>query len=517
VSAYSARMPRCVRALRAALEEFLSGEEAARAQRLRDPSEDLEPRGRERGRWLASEAAREALEEAFESHALDEEEALWLRRQVEAVRHRLAVLAADARLRAALVRATLASGEPLDLPARLARLSCADDGRRRADGARELEHALRPIALEHVTAHTRAELPLRVARPVQAAAGGPAPSTRPGGLLIASAFSVESMSEPAPRDLPEEPWLASAAAFLGQTDAAAEDAVRHCVRASHPGKLVDWHLLLRGLRAPELDSTSGRKQRWQRAAAWLRGLGFERELQTRMRAEVDRGGALPVAQTIALAVPRDVRIAQIAIDYGVVSDVLACQGVGHALGLALRFAALPPELRWPEGASVEGAFGGLALQLWGERGHLVRVQGMSTAEAERVGRLSGTVALLWARAWVAIALASAGDADHAQAQLEALAVALGRALCCDLPPGIAGVLGANRVLARDRAQELLAGLALHGVLRERFDADWFRNPRSAELLRNACERGNALSAEGWCVELSTSLANAAARGVELVT
>jgi hypothetical protein len=41
------------------------------------------------------------------------------------------------------------------------------------------------------------------------------------------------------------------------------------------------------------------------------------------------------------------------------------------------------------------------------------------------------------------------------------------------------------VFARDRALEALAALALHVALRERGDADWFRNPRSAEQLRVA--------------------------------
>jgi hypothetical protein len=236
-----------------------------------------------------------------------------------------------------------------------------------------------------------------------------------------------------------------------------------------------------------------------------------------MRAEPNRSGALPIATVLMLAVPRDLRVAQINIDYGVASDVLAAEGVGRALGLSLVHSALPPELRWPLGAGVAGALGGLALQLWGDRDHLARVQGMSSAEAERVGRLASTLSLLQARAWTAIALTELTKTDEAQARLEAFAGSLGRALCCDLPPGVAGLLGANRVHARCRAQEVLAGLALHGALRNRFDADYYRNPRSAELLRSLCEQGNALSIEGLCGELATSLSVAAARAMELVS
>jgi hypothetical protein len=142
---------------------------------------------------------------------------------------------------------------------------------------------------------------------------------------------------------------------------------------------------------------------------------------------------------------------------------------------------------------------------------------MGSAEAERVGRLASTLALLQARAWIAIALTELTAADEAQARLEAFAGALGHALCCDLPPGVSGLLGANRVHARCRAREALAGMALHVALRDRFDADYYRNPRSAELLRSLCERGNALQIDGLSAELATSLSKAAGRAMELVT
>jgi hypothetical protein len=58
---------------------------------------------------------------------------------------------------------------------------------------------------------------------------------------------------------------------------------------------------------------------------------------------------------------------------------------------------------------------------------------------------------------------------------------------------------------------------MHVGLRERFDADWYRNPRSAELLRAACARGNSVPPEAVCGEFFAPLATAAARAVELVT
>lgn len=503
--------------VRSALDAFWSGEALAALHRARDASDDGVPPSRSHGHWLVSEAASDALAEAAETGELTSKRAEALRAQVRAVQHALAVLPATAALRTALARARLASDEALDLPAAIARIARADDDQRRAGSAREIEHTLRPIALDYVAAHARAETPLLAAAGAVAGSAAAPAAARPSGLLIVSAFSPEALALDRPRDLPAVSWSEIATGFLAQTDAAADDAVRYCLRKLKLAKVNDWHALLRGLRAPELDSTSGARQRWLRASAWLRGLGFERELNARMRAETLQDGVLPFATTLALDVPRDLRVAQIAIDYGVISDVFASEAVARALGLALTAPALPSEHRWPIGATTAGAFGALALQLWGEREHLERVHHLTSAAAERAGRLAGTIALLWARACTAVALVDAAAAPGAQRRSEALAVALGRALCCEVPPGVAGLLGGNRVLARERALEALSALALHVALRERGDADWYRNPRSAEHLRSLAARGNALPPEAACQELGVGLDAAARRGIELVT
>jgi hypothetical protein len=506
------------RQLRIALEEFYSGLERARLARARQPEEETGTPMTRSARWLFSQGADEAWHEAAESGEVSPAEAEWLRRHLRHARHALEVNGAGRALRRAIARMTVPSGEGLDLAAQLARLAFADDERARALSARELEHALRAVALEHVAAHARAEQPLLEAVKATAAADPAAADvgTHAGsGLLIVSPYSPEALGGPA-LDLPAEPWLEHAAAFLAETDAAADDAVQYCLRAFKVGKPIPWHLLLRGLRAPELDSDSGRRQRWQRASAWLRGLGFERELQRRVRAEVDHADVLPLPANFLLSVPLDVRVAQIPIDYGVVSDACAAEGVARALGHALCL-PLAPELCRPLGPSVAGALGALGLQVWGERTHLQRVQHMAEPAAARVGRLSATFALLSARAAVALSTAPAVDPEHPQSGMEALAEPLSRALCCEVPPSIAGLLGADRVLARARALEALTALALYGNLRERFDLDWFRNPRSAELLRSACERGNTLGPAELCAELGAPLSAASGRALELVS
>jgi hypothetical protein len=502
------------RRLRSALEEFWSGEHQASLARFRDPDDDVAPASRGRGRWLVSVEAAEVFEEVVHNGELTPQESAALRAHIVAVRYALALLPAQAELRARLERIELVSTAPRDLPESLAQIACADDEKRRAEAARELEHALRPHATAYTAVHARAEQPLRVDRAAVAAADAGPERVQPSGLIL-SLFSPEAM--PASRDLPELAWRDAAVSFLAKTEAAADDAVRHCLRKRNTARVIPWHTLLRGLRAPELDSPSGKAQRWQRSVAWLRRLGFEREMLSRMRAEVDRDGVLPGAQVLALAVPLDLRVAQTSIDYGVMSDVLAASGAARALGLSLTHPALPPELRLPHGATTAGVLGSLAAQLWAHRDHMTRVQELSAAEAERVCRLAGTFVLLGARADVALALLDAPETQMAEARVEATATQLSVALRCDVPPGVAGLLGSNRVLAREHALEQLAAFSLQGVLRERFDADWFRNPRCAELLRGLCERGSAHTPEAACVELGTTLESAASHAIELVT
>ncbi|MBX3247068.1 MAG: hypothetical protein KF901_07800, partial [Myxococcales bacterium] len=68
--------------------------------------------------------------------------------------------------------------------------------------------------------------------------------------------------------------------------------------------------------------------------------------------------------------------------------------------------------------------------------------------------------------------------------------------------------------ARFRAH--LGALRVWVGLRERFDADWYRNPRAAEALRAAAEPGGRASVEGWADELGAGTDEALARAAELL-
>ncbi|MGD8860509.1 MAG: hypothetical protein PVI30_10905 [Myxococcales bacterium] len=514
------------RVIRKALEAFLVGEGQLELLRMRDPRERATPQSRRHGRWLDGPHGREALAEAREEGELGGAQLDQLEVQARQARHVLRREAARERRDRALVEASLPGGQPLSLEQSVPRLCAADDATRRDALARELVHALRPVAEAWTVGMARAEAPLlELAEPA-----APPPSFEPqrsaGGLLLVSSIEEALVAGPhgaageqAPprRELPAGAWAAQAGALLRATDDALEDALRFCARNLSRSYPLPWPVLLRAVRAPELDSGSGAKQRWYRAAGWLRVLGFERDLGSRVRAEVDARAVLPFANEALPGPPVDVRVGQSALDYGVASDVHAAFGVARALGASLCLPTLPVELRWPLPGSMADAFGGLASQLWGEPVHLERIHGLSEAEARRVGRLSATLALLDVRLSCAVAVAELPDADAGPGRrMEALATVVGRALGADVPPPVAALLAADRVALRRRARGHLTALALHCALRERYDEDWYRNARAAEPLRAACARGNGLTGERFLEELGGDPADAVARAVELV-
>jgi hypothetical protein len=505
-------MSRAARFLRDAIDGLHAGEHAARLGRMRDGDVNPTPSGIELGIRLSGNEGSDALAEERERGELSAEELHWLAQHRSSARYVLASRAGARRAHARLEATSTLSGGRLSLGEELGRIALSEDSRHRTEAVRELETVLRPLAETRAIEHARAESLLFVEH---AAVTGTSPTaSSSSSLLIVSAFAADVLSPPR-RDLPDAPWLEHARALLRRTDDAAADAVGFVTRRQRgQGGAIDAHTLLSALRASELDSEMGRQQRWARASAWCRSLGFEADMHARLRAEVDVRASLPLATFALLNVPRDVRVAQTARDYGVLSDACAAYGVMRALSHALTHVALPSELRWPDPAlpHAAGALGMLGLIAWSDREQLLRVQGLTRIQAERISRLCCTFALLWARTCAALALLPVQERDP----LDGLCDALGRAMCARVSPGLAGLLVPDRVASRAFALEALAGLACASGLRERFNADWFRNPHVGEALRAFALRGNKLAVEEMPGELGSSLADAPARAIELV-
>jgi hypothetical protein len=160
-------------------------------------------------------------------------------------------------------------------------------------------------------------------------------------------------------------------------------------------------------------------------------------------------------------------------------------------------AALPFALRQPTVASVARAVGALAVLRLAEPGFLRRQRGLVRKDAEQAARAAATFALFDARFAAAAVLARPLRAGEGTALAAALAV---RALTQPLPEALAAALVLRLSPGGPfRAQAHAPGLVW--ALRERFDEDWYANPRAAEPLRGAMARAGDFSVEAFAEEL----------------
>ncbi|MCG8557458.1 MAG: hypothetical protein MJD61_19550 [Proteobacteria bacterium] len=286
--------------------------------------------------------------------------------------------------------------------------------------------------------------------------------------------------------------------------------------AGDPAAPTAWQDLVFMLRAPHLDEIVPNKQRWRRVAQPLLGLGFGSEVDAHLRAEPSHGGLCPVVALAGQDAPREVRVAPGAVECGALSEMLACEGLARALGLALVSVALPPELRCPAQGSVARAFGSLLGQLHADAGYQARRVGLHRRAADELSLHTGVLCLARIRMAAARVLATAGPERSQSARLERGTGLVSTAMGSRLPPSVVAMLLGTQQRAALELRVQLAGLALHTGLRERLDEDWYRNPRAQEPLRAACQRGATLCAERWCSEWNVTLEAGIGRVRELL-
>ncbi|HET8933533.1 MAG TPA: hypothetical protein VFN67_08845 [Polyangiales bacterium] len=305
--------------------------------------------------------------------------------------------------------------------------------------------------------------------------------------------------------------------FLSRTDDARREVVRWLVKHTElPGTESDLARLVVGLRGFALDGLARPDRRFFRLSAGARKLGFERDMNARMHGENAPGLLVPLPVSFALGAPRDVRVLQPDLEYGVLSDLSVAQGLGQGLALALISPALGPLLSRPRGASVSAAMGGLFVQLRAEAEYLRRVDGFERDAAEKAARLAALWLLLRARLTAALTLTWCGAARSKEERIQQLKTAGERALGYEVPVGLLALT----LLAEDTSQQQFLGLhwgfELHTLLRERFDHDFYLNPRLSEVLRGAAARGADLDAAGMAAELGAKGSQAVTRLFELL-
>jgi hypothetical protein len=244
--------------------------------------------------------------------------------------------------------------------------------------------------------------------------------------------------------------------------------------------------------------------RWRRLSEGYASLGLRGALARRGRAEARHDGLFGVkGAVLVLEAPHDVRVAPGSWQLGLPSELAAAEALGTALGHVLVHPALPFALRMPRHASVARSLGALAAH-WHTLPEALARRGRTGREA----REEAEAALFWQllRLRVAAAREQVRNLERQARHREASEIAFGRALGVEVPPSTASMLGRPSGPfegATLRAAAYALALPLH--LRERFDEDWWRNPRCGELLRAAAERGPRLSVEEWGEELGVEL------------
>ncbi len=467
--------------LRRAVESFRRGQGLLYLSRIGGLPEERVPARQ----WLASEVGIEALLEARKHGELSDAE--------------------DAALCAHMARAALearfdaARSAALRLSARGVRVG--NEGRRLDDVC--LEWSKQP-SLAQRNVLTRALEPHfhDFARSIVAAR---AEAERHAGSLLqrlsparhADAGPVGGNAEAAER------WLA-------QTQDLAEEAFGF-VRREHRVEAEQGLETLFALTGASLSGLVPRPGRMRRLAADWEPLGLRRQLRSFGRTAADHPGPSPTSHVVTLSAPSEIRVSASALEFGLASELLAADAIGRATGYAHASAALPVALRHAAVGTVSRTLGQLGVLRFADPLFLRKTRGLSARESHTVARLSAAFCLAESRLLAASVLVRAGSDDKALERASELA---SRALLGSVPVGWGSILVTRLSPGGPfRAKMWAPGFAF--LLRERFDEDWFLNPRAAEPLRGALARAGEFSVEAWAEEQGVHLEQGPKRLAEL--
>jgi hypothetical protein len=284
--------------------------------------------------------------------------------------------------------------------------------------------------------------------------------------------------------------------FLRDSDELARESLAVVLRQEQlePG---DGVTALWALRSPHFAGLFAVEGRARRVALDWEPLGLRRLLSGHARVALPHSALGVHAHVLPAAVPRDVRLSPSALEGGLAAELSWCAGAGRAVALVHASPALPVALRQPTVASVARAVGALAVLRFAEPAFLRRVRGLVRKDAEQVARGAAAFALFDARLAAAAVLARPLRGGEGVARAADLAV---RALTMPLPEALGAAL-VLRLSPGGPFRALAHAPAVVWALRERFDEDWFVNPRSSEPLRGAMARAGDFSVEAFAEEV----------------
>jgi len=251
--------------------------------------------------------------------------------------------------------------------------------------------------------------------------------------------------------------------------------------------------------------------RYRRLADELAPLGLRQQLAQSARLAPPHPGPFPAPHVLVAAAPRDVRLSPSSIDVGLASELLGADALGRAMAHVHASPALPFALRHASAATISRAAGAICTLRFTETSFLRKRRGLSIREAGAVARIAGAFVLLESRLGAAALLARSLSGNHLQARAQVLCE---RALLGPVPPGCSLFL-LTRLSASSAFRGKVWAPSLVYALRERFDVDWYENPRAAEPLRGAFARAGDFSVEGLVEELGARIERGAEKLSEL--
>lgn len=180
------------------------------------------------------------------------------------------------------------------------------------------------------------------------------------------------------------------------------------------------------------------------------------------------------------------------------------ESLGRALHHAYTAPDLPVEFRWLGDRSVPRAMGALFSGLLSDRAFLRDRFQLTGPRLADYLRLAGLLTLLHARAGVGLFLVSlAWEKGNVRALRERYVEVLGRATGVrhDAREALWSLRLPMEIAWRLRAGQLAAILTAH--LRERFDEDWYRNPRTGPALLDLFAGGQRFLAAELAVQITS--------------
>lgn len=290
-----------------------------------------------------------------------------------------------------------------------------------------------------------------------------------------------------------------------------EDVTRDAVRAHCRGRSRDWRELVKVLSDPSATDLFPPAERWQAWWRRLRPWHVHELFAARVRLRSPHAHSDMWARIRRLAVPEKVSIEPSSHEHELLSEMTAAEAVGRSLAMVLVNPTLAASQRVSQTQSLPRTMGALFAQCYAERVFLLQ-RGLSTVsqhQVETLGRraaLAVTLDLRCRAAWSSLAPDAPLELQQ-QVLSQAWAVGINFETLEQLRAGMSHA-------ARFRAG--VAALAIAPCLRERYDEDWFANPRAGEPLLGGAERGGLHSAEAWCEELGGSVEGAILRLEELL-